>query len=79
MKSKFLRILALILVMSSLLSMFAIFASAEETGTTEDETKEEQSPFRLVYNRTYDEGWDVVNGMTKTDQGNTGSTTFEIE
>ena len=79
MKSKFLRILALILVMSSLLSMFAIFASAEETGTTEDETKEEQSPFRLVYNRTYDEGWDVVNGMAKTDQGNTGSTTFEIE
>jgi hypothetical protein len=78
MKSKFLRILALILVMSSLLSMFAIFANAEETGETEGETEEEDL-FRLMYNRTYDEGWDVKNGMALTDQGSTGSTTFEIE
>lgn len=78
MKSKFLRILALILVMSSLLSMFAIFANAEETGENEGET-EEDSLFNLVYYRTYDEGWDIKNGMALTDQGSTGSTTFEIE
>ena len=65
--------------MSSLLSMFAIFANAEEAGETEGETEEEDSLFNLVYNRTYDEGWDVKNGMTLTDQGSTGSTTFEIE
>lgn len=79
MKSKFLRILALILVMSSLLSMFAIFASAEETGETEGETEESTDDFRLVYNRTYDEGWDIKNGMAIYDQGSTGTTTFEIE
>ena len=78
MKSKLLRILALILVMSSLLSMFAIFASAEETGETEGET-EEDSNFRLVYHRTFDEGWDIKNGMAVYDQGSTGTTTFEIE
>ena len=76
MKSKFMRILALILVMSSLLSMFAIFASAEEAGsdgTTEDE---ETSPFELIYHRTYDEGWDIKNGMGMT--GGT-QTTFDID
>lgn len=78
MKSKFLRILALILVMSSLLSMFAIFAAAEENGENEGETEEESS-IKLVYNRTYDEGWEVTNGMNLNDQGSTGSTTFEID
>ena len=79
MKSKFLRILSLILVMSSLLSMFAIFATAEENSDNEGETEEEASSFNLVYNRTYDEGWDVKNGMAVYDQGSTGTSTFEIE
>ena len=64
--------------MSSLLSMFAIFAQAEETGDNEG-TTEEESLLNIVYNRTYDEGWDIKNGMSLTDQGNTGSTTFNIE
>ena len=79
MKSKFLRILALILVMSSLLSMFAIFASAEENEDTEGETGSTEDSFELLYHRTYDEGWNVENGLEKNDQGNTGSTTFEID
>lgn len=81
MKSKFLRLLALILVMSSLLSMFAIFANAEETESGEGETEdtEEESPIKLLYNRTYDEGWGVNNGMQIQDQGSTGSTTFTID
>ena len=78
MKSNFLRILSLILVMSSLLSMFTIFASAAEAGVEEDETKEETT-LNLVYNRTFDEGWDIKNGMSLTDQGSTGTTTFNIE
>ena len=79
MKSKFLRILALILVMSSLLSMFAIFATANETGADgETEDTEEQS-FTLLYNRTFDEGWDIKNGMKVYDQGSTGTTLFEID
>ena len=65
--------------MSSLLSMFAIFANAEETGETEDETEGTDDLFNLVYYRTYDEGWDIKNGMKVYDQGSTGTTTFEIE
>ena len=80
MKSKFLRILSLILVMSSLLSMFAIFANAEEAGSTEDETEDtEEEKITILYNRTYDEGWEVKNGMTLVDQGSTGSTLFVID
>ena len=80
MKSKFLRILSLILVMSSLLSMFAIFANAEEAGSTEDETEDtEEEKITVLYNRTYDEGWEVKNGMTLVDQGSTGSTLFVID
>ncbi len=80
MKSKFLRMLALILVMSSLISMFAIFANAEETESTEDETEgTEEELFTLLYNRHFGEGWNLDNGMELLDQGSTGSTTFNIE
>ena len=80
MKSKFQRILALILVMSSLLSMFAIFASAdEESGETTEGTVD--SNFKLLYNRTYDEGWGVTNGLKFYDQstGDGGTTIFKID
>jgi len=80
MKSKFLRILALILVMSSLLSMFAIFANAEESESTEGETEDtEEEGIILLYNRHFGEGWNVENGMDVLDQGSTGSTTFTID
>ena len=80
MKSKFLRMLALILVLSSLISMFAIFASAEESDSVEDETEgTEEEGITLLYNRNYGEGWNVDNGMEIVDQGSTGSTTFTIE
>ena len=76
MKSKFMRILALILVMSSLLSMFAIFASAENAAEGEQPGDTEETPFKLMYHRTYDEGWDVKNGLGI--QGGT-NTKFEID
>ena len=75
MKSKFMRILALILVISSMLSMFSIFAGAEETGTGESGETEE-NPLDLMYNRTYDEGWDVKNGLSIQGGSNTK---FEID
>ena len=79
MKSKFLRILALILVMSSLLSMFAIFASADEASTDGETEDTEEASFTLLYNRTFDEGWDIKNGMKVYDQGSTGTTLFDID
>ena len=78
MKSKFLRILALILVMASMLSMFAIFASAEENAETGTEgTEGEEDTFSLVYHRTFNEGWDMLNGMDKS--GDLQKTKFEID
>ena len=79
MKSKLLRILALILVVSSMLSMFVVFASADEKTETEGGTTElpEDSSFMLIYNRSYNEGWDVLNGMDKN--GSLDKTTFDID
>ena len=82
MKSKFQRILALILVMSSLLSMFVIFASADETQGGETDTEGSvSSDFKLLYNRTFDEGWGVDNGLKIYDQttGDGGHTLFVID
>ncbi len=80
MKSKFLRILALILVMSSLISMFAIFATAEETGSTESEAEEVDETFKLLYHRTFDEGWDAFNGVSKVINNTSDqATSFDID
>ncbi len=63
MKSKLLRLIASILIIASLVSMFAVFAAAE---TAEDVTEETEKPaLEVLYNRTYDEGWDLWNGASK--------------
>ena len=79
MKSKFLRMLSMILILSFLISMLSVFAFAEdEIVEDEEEEEEETSQFELLYNRTYDEGWDVANGFNYTANGSM-ATTFEIE
>ena len=75
MKSKFLRILALILVMSSLLSMFTIFASAAGTSAAAKSGEAENGSFELMYNRTFDDDLDDLAGMSST----TGGTEFKVE
>ena len=62
MKNKMMRLIATILILASMVSMFAIFASAETSG---DETTEEEEyipELEVLYNRTFDEGWDHKNG-----------------
>ena len=78
MKSKFLRMLALVLVIASLVSAFAVFASAEDAdGETGTEPDVGTGGPDILYNRTFDEGWDIENGG---DVGNPGSIiTFEYE
>ena len=79
MKSKFLRMLSMILILSFLISMLSVFAFAEDEIVEDEEEKEEEtSQFELLYNRTYDEGWDVANGFNYTANGSM-ATTFEIE
>ena len=64
MKNKFTKIISALLIVTLLVSIFSIFAFADEnesSGSTE-----------LVYmlNRTFDEGWDVDNGLKVTANSN---------
>ena len=61
MKTKFTKLLSLILTVALLISAFAIYASAETTEGGEEEDAEAPTPRLMVY-RTYDEGWDFSNG-----------------
>ena len=65
MKNKFTRLLCLILTLAMLASMFTVFVAADESTEEED-----PYPFRLVINRTYDEGWDYTNGMSNASKSN---------
>ena len=77
MKSNFLRILSLILIISSLLSMFTIFATAEESNSTDSESGEtENKDFNLMYYRTFDEGIDLKKGFSTVNMP--GETTLEM-
>ena len=69
MKNRFNRILALIIAIASLLSVFSVFSFAE-TATPEPEKTEEEKNLEafnadtdLVYNRTFDDGWEAYNGL----------------
>ena len=65
MKSIYSKILALILIMSSLISMFTIFATAEEadgTGSGNGENKEDS--VALMYYRTFDDGLEALKGAS---------------
>ena len=71
MKKRFNRIISAILVLASLLSLFAVFAAADDTVVTDaqnDETAEEPvdvSQLEIVYNRNFEEGWEYNNGFSK--------------
>ena len=65
MKSIYSKILALILIMSSLISMFTIFATAEEADSTGGEnTETEDKAFDLMYYRTFDDGLEAFKGAS---------------
>ena len=98
MKSKLLRILSLILVLASLLSMFSVFAYADgdvgggvdggQNGsaggnpgaelTPLDKVLEVYPDFSLVYQRNFEEGWAVNNGMDWVDRGSFVGVNYEM-
>ncbi len=53
------RIISLILTLATLVSVFSVFAFASDTA--DDDTATEA--LNVVFNRTFDEGWDYDNGM----------------
>ncbi len=70
MKKKINRIISAILVLASLLSLFAVFATADDTVVSNspiDEEPEETidvSQLEIVYNRNFEEGWEYNNGFS---------------
>ncbi len=63
MKTKFHRVLSTILVLASLVSCFAVFASASETSYSIGEEASDLSEIDVVINRDFSEGWDYDNGF----------------
>ncbi len=60
-KSIFARLVSLLLALSVVLSVFTVFPLAEK--------EEEEDPLKVIYNRTYEEGWTYANGMNSDFQG----------
>lgn len=72
MKNKFLRLISLLLTIASLVSMLTVFAWAEEGEGAEpgaDENAETINDVTLIYERDFEEGWDVDNGLAVTKNG----------
>ena len=71
MKKSFLRIVSLLLTIASLVSMLTVFAWAEETTTVEEDipAAEDLSKLELLYERDYEEGWEVDNGFVVAKNG----------
>lgn len=59
-KNKLLKLVSFLLSLASLVSCFAVFSFAAESEAEGEETVE--SNIHVVYNRDYDDGWDMYNG-----------------
>ncbi|MBQ9084745.1 MAG: heparinase II/III family protein [Clostridia bacterium] len=72
MKNKLTRLISLILMLATLVSCFAVFASAETEG---GEGETEKKPV-VVYNRDFGDGWEVYNGLGTKSQIMKGNNYF---
>ncbi len=68
MKNKISRILSSLLIVSFLISVLAVFASAEANTETEDQGRDSEY-FQVFYNRDFEEGWDYKNGFATEVKG----------
>ena len=68
-----------LLVISLIISILCSTITSCQLLTDINGQSEDDNQFHLVYNRSFDEGWDIKNGMKLVDHGSTGSTTFNIE
>ena len=77
-----LRIVAMILMLATLLSLFAVFAAAEDSSANGDNTTGEgdsnTSGITVLYNRGYEEGWDFGNGLSYYEKDNDYHITYEL-
>ncbi len=61
MKGTFKRLLSFLLMLTILVSLLSVFATATDEETGGEEENEEE--VNMLVNRTFDEGWDVTNGF----------------
>lgn len=69
MKSKFIKLISSLLILSFLVAAFSVFsfaADTEEEGGKEDDLEN----LSVLYNREYEEGWDYDNGFSYKSLGN---------
>ena len=64
MKNKFIRLISSILVLAFLLSCFAVLSFADDSAAPEDGAEDTNEDVTLLINRTFDEGWNALNGFT---------------
>ena len=83
MKNRFNRILALIIAIASLLSVFSVFSFAEPA-TVSEKTEEEKNlenfapDTDLIYNRTFDDGWEAYNGLGSKPTNHSATIDYEV-
>ena len=75
MKGTFKRLLAFLMMLTVLVSLLSVFATAADDETTEGE-EENAEVVNMYLNRTFDEGWDVDNGFSWGSGGVPGAKFF---
>ena len=77
MKGKWNKFLSMLLVLSFVVSVGAVFTSTEATVYADDSEQADES-LKLIYYRTYDEGWYLSNGLSVTAKNNTFAIDSEV-
>ena len=72
MKTKFNKLISLLLVIAFLVSALTVFAWAEDGDSASEEVEVD-----VLYNRNYEEGWDAYNGFTPNLGTHTATIDFE--
>ena len=67
MKNKFIKFISSILVIASLVSCFGVLSFAASPASEDGE--EDSSNVRVIFNRDFDDGWDVTNGLSMSNEG----------
>ena len=76
MKTKFSKILSSLLILSFLISMFSVFSF---TVGAEEDSADEESEYTLFINRSFDEGWNYLNGLFNTSSNNKTGISIDYE
>ena len=69
MKSKFLRLISSLLILSFLVATLSVFSFAEDTGSGSESKVENMDNLSVIINRGFEEGWNYNNGFSNVSLG----------